>query len=135
MNFTIYERPQPQGSSKAFVIAGKARITSTNAKMKPFRSEVTRCVLWEMSERGWEMIGKHVPVRLMVDFYFLKPPSVSAKRTQCVVAPDVDKLLRCISDSLTGAAYHDDAQVVEIIGRKLYGLQEKVEISVEAIRA
>lgn len=36
-------------------------------------------------------------------------------------APDLDKLVRAVLDALTGLAYHDDAQVVEIHARKVYG--------------
>jgi Holliday junction resolvase RusA-like endonuclease len=130
ITFTVHGRPEPQGSSKAFIIGGKARITSANAKMKPFRSEVTRCALWEMAAHGMEMFGRHVPVRLAVTFIFRKPDSVSKKRTHCVVKPDLDKLTRTIGDALTGAAWHDDSQVVEIIARKVYGPVEGVSITV-----
>ena len=133
LTFTLYMKPEPQGSSKAFVIAGKARITSANARMKPFRSELTRCALWEMSDQRVEMFAKHVPVRLDVLFTFRKPESVSNKRVHCVVKPDLDKLVRCVNDALTGAVWNDDGQVVETTARKVYGPVEGVTVTVSEL--
>jgi Holliday junction resolvase RusA-like endonuclease len=133
ITFTVHGRPEPQGSSKAFIIGGKARITSANSKMKPFRSEVTRCALWEMNAQGVEFFGKHVPVRLTLTFIFRKPDSVPKNRTHCVVKPDLDKLTRTINDALTGAVWHDDSQVVETSARKTYGPIEGVNITVSEV--
>lgn len=134
IDFTAYVCPQPQGSAKAFVIGGKARITSDNAKLKPFRSEITRCAL--MASIGQRCITgelgpvfhKHVPVRLELTYTFRRPDSIPKKRTHVVVKPDLDKLVRATGDALTGVIYHDDAQVVEILCRKLYGPVESVRV-------
>jgi crossover junction endodeoxyribonuclease RusA len=132
LRFTVYCHPEPQGSSKAFVIPGtnRASVTSTNTKLKPYRHEVVRAVCYEMNvrnvERPWA--DKHVPVSLCLTFYFEKPPSVAKKRTECVVKPDIDKICRSTFDALTGVLFKDDAQVVEIVARKQYGTPERVEI-------
>ena len=136
MNFTVYVKPQPQGSAKAFVTKeGKAIVTSDNTKLKPYRHTVTAVVRQECIDDGWNMplIGKHVPVGLTLCFYLDKPPSVSKKRTDCVVKPDIDKLARATLDSLTGVLFADDAQVVRLQASKHYGSPERVEITVEAI--
>ena len=101
-SFTVFGRPEPQGSTRAFVIGGKARTTSANPKLKPWRSELTRCALWEMADQGLEPYGKHVPVKLSVCFTFRRPPSIPKRRCECVVKPDADKLLRGVCDALTG---------------------------------
>jgi Holliday junction resolvase RusA-like endonuclease len=137
IDFTAYCTPQPQGSSRAFVIGGKARITSANAKLKPFRQAVTseaiECAYAEghaVDERG-AFFGKHVPVRLVLEFTFRKPPSLSKKRVHQVVKPDLDKIVRATGDALTGVIYHDDSQVVEIVARKRYGAVESVRVVAE----
>lgn len=45
---------------------------------------------------------------------------------------DLDNLIKFVLDALKGAAYHDDAQVVQIISSKRYGqvAQTQVKISV-----
>jgi Holliday junction resolvase RusA-like endonuclease len=135
LSFIAYVHPEPQGSSKAFVIAGKAHITSANMKLKPFRSEVTRCAIIAARDENISlpMALKHIPVRVEVDFYIAKGDSVPKKRLYPSVKPDADKLLRAVLDSLTGVGFHDDGQVVEIVGKKHYGSPERVEVTVSII--
>lgn len=137
LKFTVYCKPQPQGSSRAFTPKGWTRpvITSDNANLKSFRQEVSKAALLAVQERGMGglLFGKHEPVRLLVTFYFQKPPSVPKKRTSHVVKPDCSKLVRAAEDSLTGIVYQDDAQIVSIVADKFYGAPERTEIEVIAI--
>lgn len=141
IDFTVYATPTPQGSMKGFVLPGKngakarAILTSDNSKLKPYRQEVTRCAMVALRDAGLPepFAGKHVPVRITMDFYLAKPPSVPKKRTQHVVKPDCSKLVRAGEDALTGVMYTDDAQVVEISARKHYGSPERVIISVNIL--
>lgn len=132
IEFTVFGKPEPQGSSRAFIIGGKARITSANPNLYSFRQEVTKAAL---RERGGPdlVFGKHVPVRLTCLFTLRRPPSIPKKRIEHVVRPDVDKLLRGVADALKGAIWHDDAQVIEMTGRKQYRALEGVHIVVEEI--
>lgn len=131
MKFTVFVHPQPQGSAKAHVIKGRAIITSDNKKLKPYRNEVTAVVLQACRDAFLAMpcAGKHVPVSLALSFYFDRPPSIPRKRTEMVVKPDIDKLVRATLDALTGVLFTDDAQVTELDVVKRYGVPERVEIS------
>lgn len=141
---------EPQGSLKAFIIEGqldvrnpcdangkpnwmrkpRAILTSDNSDLKGYRSVVgavarNALVRAHLPE---PMAGKHVAVAVEVRFTFLKPASVTRKRTHVVVRPDADKCLRSTLDALTGILYVDDSQVVEIVARKQYGERESVAI-------
>ena len=96
LEFTAYVHPEPQGSVKAFVVDGKARLTTDNTKLKPFRSEVTRCAMVAARDAGIEipMAAKHVPVRVMINFYLARGLSIPKKRVYPCVKPDIDKLIR-----------------------------------------
>lgn len=67
------------------------------------------------------------PVGVVCFFYFERPKfhrgvrglRPSAPRWH-VVKPDVDKLARAVLDALTGIAYYDDSQVVDIICQKYF---------------
>lgn len=109
-------------------------MTTDNAKLKPFRSEVTRCAMLAVSEAGiaMPMAAKHIPVEVAVSCYFAKPDSAK-KRTVPSVKPDADKCLRSVLDALTGVAFHDDAQVCIARIRKLYGTPERVEVYVSIL--
>lgn len=130
MRFTVYVHPQPQGSAKAFVHGRRAIITSDNAKLKPYRNEVTAVVLraCEDALAVTPLAPKHVPVALSLNFFFSRLPSIPRKRAEVVVKPDIDKLVRATLDALTGVLFADDAQVVHLEARKHYGSPERVEI-------
>jgi len=143
VKFTVYATPQPQGSARVFIVKGKwgasdrATITHDNKKLKPYRQELTNTAMVELHNSGIAvpMAGKQVPVSLVIDFYFNKPPSVPKKRREIAVKPDLDKLVRSTTDALTGILYVDDAQVVEYSVRKHYGSPERAEISATIVEA
>jgi Holliday junction resolvase RusA-like endonuclease len=134
--FTVLDKPQPQGSTRGFVIPGKggakprAIVTSDNKKMKPFRQQLSWAALQACEAAGISGLfaDKHVPVAVEFKFYFAKPLSISKKRTKMVVRPDLDKICRSTCDSLTGILWVDDAQIVQLVSSKHYGLPERAEI-------
>jgi Holliday junction resolvase RusA-like endonuclease len=138
VQFTVYAKPVPQGSMKGFVLPGKngakarAIITSDNTKLKPYRGEVTREAMMALANANLQepMAEKHVPVSMTMDFYLARPASIPKSRKGMVVKPDIDKLARGTIDSLTGILFCDDAQIVEMYVRKLYGSPERVVVSV-----
>lgn len=138
IRFTVYARPEPQGSVRGFVYQGqfdkkpRAIITTNNKKLKPYRQELTHTVMAALQEAEIvsPMAGKHIPVGVVLDFYLERPASIPKKRTCVVVKPDLDKLVRSSLDALTGTAFLDDAQVVRLVARKHYGVPERAEISV-----
>lgn len=141
IQFTVNARPEPQGSSKGFVLPGKngarprAIITSANPKLKPYRQELTHTAMALLDSLGIQVpfAGKHVPVSVKMDFYLEKPASVAKKRDRLVVKPDLSKLIRSTEDALTGILYADDAQIVAGWFGKHYGTPERVEIMVQLL--
>lgn len=137
IEFTVLGTPQPQGSIKAFMVGGKARLTSDNAKMKPYRQQVGQVALAERAERDCFEVwaGRHVAVAVQYDFYFAKPKSARKARTRPAVRPDIDKLVRSTSDALTGILWPEDGAVVSVTANKWYGLPERAEIKVWKVEA
>lgn len=132
LKITIYMRAQPQGSARAFVIAGKARITTDNKKLRPFRSELAQMAIAELGDRPQPLFGKHEPVAVSVIFCFQRPPSAK-KRKFPVVKPDLDKVTRGVYDALTGIAFHDDAQIVQSNQDKRYATCDCVIVEVRRV--
>ena len=131
LKFTVEGVPIPQGSMKAMLHKHShfPIMISDNAKLRGWRKTVAQLAGLEMRKRDYIQIGKNVPVRLILDFYFDKPKSV--KMIDKVTKPDLDKLIRSCGDSMTGIVYEDDSQVTEIVARKLYGSPARVEIEVQ----
>ena len=65
---------------------------------------------------------------MTLEFQLRRPRTV--RREYPTVPPDLDKLIRAVLDSLSGIAYIDDSQVVEIIARKSYAEEPGLDISI-----
>jgi Holliday junction resolvase RusA-like endonuclease len=137
--FTVYGKPQPQGSTKAFIPKGWSRpvVTSDNAKLKPWRQQLTSTVIEEFAKQNLgacDPIARDIPVFVRMDFYIERPASLPKKFQHATKRPDWDKLSRAVCDSLTGSAITDDSQIVMAVVGKHYGQPERVEIFVTTLR-
>lgn len=125
VRFSVIGKPAPQGSKKAFVISGRARLVETaGASHTEWRNQVSSAaieafVAYELCE---PMFG---PLIAQIDFRFPMPAS-RPKATRTIgwawktSSPDIDKLCRTTLDSLTAAALiRDDAQIVELHATKI----------------
>ena len=127
--FFVEHRPVPKGSISA--IPGR-RIFFNHSKIK----DVSEMIRMAAIEAGVKLVEDSVIVRC--DFFFARPkshykrdgtlkegvPEAHTKR------PDVDKLLRCVLDALTGIAYKDDSQVFEASGIKQFFHKNGIRIRV-----
>lgn len=72
------------------------------------------------------------PLRLTVRATFAEQKGKEADQWKWS-KPDLDNLTKIQADALNGVLYRDDAQIVEIIAQKKYGLPEGVMVTVEQI--
>jgi crossover junction endodeoxyribonuclease RusA len=138
--------PVPKGSAKAFVVknkkTGKHRaivVQDNKEKQKPWASMIASC-----AQDHFNRIH-HGPIRLSLDFAMPRPKNHygSGKNahilkpnapTWHISKPDLDKLIRCVKDALTGVVWKDDSQVCAMGGpRKIYGDRPGVRIQVESL--
>lgn len=142
-SFTVYGLPQPQGSKRVVPTrAGPRSIESNEARIRPWRSAIA-------SEAAVAMVGKQLatgPVQLRVEFVFPRPKNhfgsgknagtLKASAPEYVAkAPDVDKLVRAIGDSLTGVVLRDDAQIAHVNAWKRYGEPACAWVEVRSLEA
>jgi Holliday junction resolvase RusA-like endonuclease len=109
--------PVPQGSMK--VINGRV-LHSQGSALAVWRSTIA----WSAKQAGAIPIADPIQMTLV----FIMPRPKTVKREFPSVAPDLDKLIRAALDALTGVAYLDDGQVVEIHAHKIYGSSPGLEI-------
>ena len=116
--------PQPKGSTRSFVVNGKAITTSTVRGLKD----------WEQSIRYVVAVNKlvpiHGPVKISLTFLLPRPASRHSKphskdpwKRDPVpdTKPDLDKLIRGCLDPLGGGiVIDDDSRVLEIQATKRY---------------
>jgi len=135
ISFTVYDKPEPQGSMKIVPTRVGHRLTSDNVKLKLYRHTITQIARMEMAKANLTepMAGKHVPVEVWLEFTFVRPPSVSKRRVWPTVKPDIDKLERAVFDALKGVVFADDGQPVLVHKKKCYGPVEQIHISARIV--
>jgi len=78
------------------------------------------------------------PVRIAVRADYLHPASWSAKKKAATVwktsKPDADNIAKLLKDALNKVAFHDDAQVAELIVQKRYAPFACLTVSVERLQ-
>ena len=148
LTIDVVGTPAPQGSKRAYVVAGRARLTESSSKVKPWRQDVVAAVetflgrdyikvggpgggvAWGKELRG--NLPLQMPLAVRVEFFIARPgyhfrtgkhAGVLKPTAPSYVdkKPDVDKLLRSTLDALTTSGLiRDDAQIVELRGVKRY---------------
>jgi crossover junction endodeoxyribonuclease RusA len=129
IRFTAFGRPQPQGSKNAFRAKNSNRVVLVEASkgLKPWRSVVALSAKEAMLEvQDMRLLDGPVSVDILFTFV----PGKTVKRKAMTTKPDADKLARGILDSLTGVCWQDDAQVVDLRARKVYGLVDMAQVVV-----
>lgn len=60
------------------------------------------------------------PIVVSLEFTFRRPPSAPKNRVAHTVRPDLDNLIKLVSDALNGILWFDDKQIVSLIATKSY---------------
>ena len=113
-------RPRPKGSLKR----ARGRLVPSSSSTKAWQTQVE--IAMRMAHRADPIRG--LPIKIVATFSFVRPKS--SDRLMPTVVPDLDKLLRTISDAGTGIVYKDDAQIVAIEARKIYGEEDGAWITI-----
>lgn len=126
ITFLVRGVPAPQGSMRAF---DSHVVPAKNAPYLTFRADIRT-----EADKCWSHPWVGQPIWVAMRFVFPRPQShfLPVNKTRQVPVlrvnapeyvtsrPDVDKLVRAVLDALTGIAYADDAQVVQVTGTKVY---------------
>lgn len=126
VSFRVEGDPTPQGSKDYKGLRGgkPVLIESSDAKLRPWRQAVAYAGRRAMGRRG----PINVPVRLVSTFYLPRPRSHFGARGLLpsapdwpAVKPDLDKLVRAISDSMVhGRVIAEDSRIVSHDTWKVY---------------
>lgn len=143
-SITVYGKPEPAGSKRAFINpkTKRAIITDDNRKAKPWKQEVAGVALGLTGGKPIQLFG---PLSLTAKFILRRPKShygtgrnsatlKPTAPTHPTGKPDTTKLLRGAEDALTGIWWGDDAQIVLQVASKCYGEPERCELTVEQMR-
>lgn len=111
LTFFVPGIPTTQGSTRAFVAGGRARITTDNESLKPWRDSMAAIAFEARREIGWVPADEAIST----EWHFWLPRPKSAPKTRDVLpitAADLDKLVRAANDAMTNAGvWIDDSRV------------------------
>jgi len=125
-SFIVHGTAAPQGSKR---YVGNGVMLESSDRVRPWRQDVRFAAL-ERRPPDWDMA---TPMRLDLVFWFARPAShygtkkgITYLKSDAPAQPvsarlgDIDKLSRAVLDALTGVAYLDDRQVIELEASKTY---------------
>jgi crossover junction endodeoxyribonuclease RusA len=136
--------PAAQGTARAFVAGGRARIaTDANRPNSPIGAWRAAIATEARREYG-DTDAARGPIRIVAELSWPRPkahyrgatPAKGLRADAPVLKwtkPDIDKCARAILDALTGIAYVDDAQVVELKVSKLWDAAPGAVIAITEI--
>lgn len=98
----------------------------------------TSTAQWEETIR-WQVL-QHPPARLLsgplaAELTFYLPRPKTAKRTYPDTKPDWDNLGKAVTDALEGLVFENDSRLVDVMVRKRYDTQPRVEIVLSELAA
>ena len=134
INFTIYGKPKAKGRPRVM----KSGYTFTPKATVEYENLVKLSYL--------QSVGKvdpfDGPLIVEIDFFFEIPKSYSKKRKTNILTkrelytkkPDIDNLIKSITDGLNEVAFNDDKQIVTITARKHYTTEtQRAEVLIKEI--
>lgn len=116
LTFFVPGKPEPKGSTRAFVRGRRAITVADNSETQRDWTAFVR----DRAQQTWAPRPPiDGPVRVVVDFVMPRRASAPKRSTPSHTRkPDGDKLTRCVWDALTHVVFVDDAQVVAWGGSK-----------------
>ena len=92
--------------------------TFTPIKTRKFEADIRRLSRFKAPLSG--------PISLRVIFSLKKPKT--SKNAFPIVRPDVDNLVKAVSDSLNGLWWNDDAQIIQLYVSKYYANKGSIQV-------
>lgn len=127
VRFTVRGVPVAQGSPKAFIAGGKARVVSGASRSTTPLGAWRLSIASEARQAMTDLPSFDGPVTVAARFVMSRPPSHFRTDGKSLVRTasryprlDVDKLARSLLDALTGVCFDDDSQVTELVVTKAW---------------
>jgi crossover junction endodeoxyribonuclease RusA len=122
--------PRPQGSKRYLGHrSGKAVLVEGSRESRRFRDRIT----WAAHD-AWRprVVLTGEPLTIALEFVMPRPVSTPKTTPAAVRRPDLDKLVRCVCDAMTGVIYADDSQIVHLVThQRLARLHEPPGVHIE----
>ena len=134
VTFSVEGTPVAKGRPK---FARRGNFVSTYSPKKTVDYEA------KVKEAGKDAMGSSEPLETPLSLYlYVRVPipasttkkvlaEISANRVKPIKRPDLDNVLKAVSDALNGICYKDDSQIVNIHCTKVYASVPGVDVCVK----
>ena len=132
MQFTISGQP---------IAKGRPKFTKRGFAYTPDKTrEYEEWVKWEFTNQIKEQPYEN-PVEMNIKFYIEIPKSYPKQKQKKLEEettyrgkkPDLDNLIKAVTDSINGLAYVDDSLIVKIKAEKFYGKTPRTEVEIKQV--
>lgn len=139
LDFYVHGTPKGKGRPRFSTDFWGGVHTHTPAATAAFEQRVRDYYLETYPRLIRPVYGKDVPLILEVEAFFSPPESLSKKKKLQLLEhggawvtkrPDLDNIVKAVSDAMNNVAYHDDAQLVKVISSKRYAAIEGVRVQI-----
>jgi len=128
---------EPIGKARPRVVNG-GKHTYTPAKTKNYETLVKELFYYQYGQMLLEG-----PIEIDIKAYFKIPKSTSKKNRKAMLdgvlrpekKPDIDNVVKAITDSLNDLAYLDDKQIVKAITEKFYSDHPRAVVEIKKVEA
>lgn len=133
IRFTVPGQPQGKGRPRVGTIGAHARMF-TPAKTLAYEGFIA--LQAQIAMAGHDLVEGPVEVRM---FIALKVPASWPQKKQRqaleglvlpTTKPDKDNVIKAVFDALNGVVWKDDVQVVDLVSKKRYSTQPRVDVEV-----
>lgn len=137
VSFILEGQPQRKQRPR-FRRAGKAVITYTPKETLEYEAKIRAAY----KEQVGETIFSDVPLHVYIAAYFDIPKSFSKRKRQYAMAniikphntTDIDNVAKVVLDALNGTAYTDDHYITDLVIRKRYSDQPRIEVEIWEVK-
>jgi len=140
ISFRYQGEPIGKGRPRVTARGGKFAHAYTPKRTKDFEDNIRFEFMASTAEK-MPVYPKDVPLKAEMTFAFEIPKSYTKKkRAACLSGelmhtkkPDADNVCKAVLDALSGYAFEDDSQVVQMVLEKIYAEDSFVEVKIYPI--
>ena len=126
--FTVYGNPIPKARARTVRLKNGFTTTYTPQKTENWENMIRLQILEHKPDK---LIDQAISLKAV--FVLQRPKSIPKKRKYPETKPDLDNLLKSLTDAMEGIIYTNDSRIVKKEVSKVYGDPPRVEVELEVI--
>lgn len=100
---------------------------------KPYTPKNTVVAESRIRNAVWDEVKETYEGPVFVDIRVQMVRAKSSKNEWPVVKPDLDNVVKLVTDAMNGLVYRDDCQICSLTAEKVYGKVDQISITVGEI--